>query len=121
MVDGGCDKKCVSQMKDDGMLDDPSYVAEECKCASNWVEFKEPTDATEDIEVDSSEELEATLPTLPTDTRNGKPIVHKSHDHLSTYTCACIIIIAIQCIMCFGCVYWCVMKNIKVRRSKVTK
>ena len=108
-------------MKDDGMLDDPSYVAEECKCASNWVEFKEPTDATEDIEVDSSEELEATLPTLPTDTRNGKPIVHKSHDHLSTYTCACIIIFAVQAIICFAISYWTFNKEQKIARSKVIK
>jgi len=37
------------------MLDDPSYVAYECKCASHWVQFSEPT---EDIEVDSTEELD---------------------------------------------------------------
>lgn len=114
MVAGGCNKKCISQMKDDGMLDDPSYVAEECKCASRWVEFKEPT---EDIEVDSTEELNAKVKTAPT----VAPTKKDGSDNLSTYTCACIIIIAIQCIMCFTCVYWCVMKNVKTNRSKVTK
>ena len=119
MTQGGCSKKCVSQMKADGMLDDPSYVAEECKCASNWVEFKEPT---EDIEVDQTEELGATLPKKTVaDIAGTGTVVKTSGDHLSTYTCACIIIIAIQCIMCFGCVYWCVMKNLKTRRTKVTK
>lgn len=30
MVSGGCNQKCVTKMKDDGMLDDPAYVAYEC-------------------------------------------------------------------------------------------
>ena len=42
LVQGGCDDKCVTNMKDDGMLDDPSYVADECKCASNWINVVEP-------------------------------------------------------------------------------
>jgi len=101
-------------MKEDGMLDDPSYVAYECKCVSHWVQFKEPT---EEIEVDSTEELDVKA---KVHAAAGK-LAKKSSDHLSSFTCACIIIIAIQCIMCFTCVYWCVMKNIKTRRSKVTK
>lgn len=39
MVQGGCNQKCVSNMRDEGMLDDPSYVAFECNCADRWVSF----------------------------------------------------------------------------------
>ena len=81
-------------MKEDGMLDDPSYVAYECKCVSHWVQFKEPT---EEIEVDSTEELDVKA---KVHAAAGK-LAKKSSDHLSSFTCACIIIIAIQCIMCF--------------------
>ena len=33
MVQGGCNDACVSNMKDDGMLDDPAYVVDECGCS----------------------------------------------------------------------------------------
>ena len=48
-------------MKDDGMLDDPSYIAYECKCASNWVKFE-----SNDIEV------------IPTELSSSSTSTHKN-------------------------------------------
>lgn len=51
MVNEGCNEKCVHEMREDGMLDDPSYVADECGCApSEWAyTVKDDHDDTEDV------------------------------------------------------------------------
>lgn len=112
MVQGGCNDTCVSNMKDDGMLDDPSYVAYECKCASNWVAEPEVEEDIEEVPTELAAKAAAPA---------AAPVAKSDAIHLTTFTCACIIIFAIQSIMCFGCVYWCVNKNIKTNRSKVHK
>jgi hypothetical protein len=97
-------------MKADGMLDDPSYVAVECECSSNWVKYE-----SEDIEI------------IPTelDTKTATPVAKAAPAsgaiHLTEFTCACIVIFALQAVICFGMLSWCYSKTYKIERQKVTK
>tara|TARA_B110000285_G_C14777899_1_gene447091 strand:+ start:68 stop:511 length:444 start_codon:yes stop_codon:yes gene_type:complete len=113
MVSGGCNEQCVQKMKDDGMLDDPSYVAYECKCASNWVKFE--SNSIEVIPTELSSSTKAVHPKNVVKPSNSGAI------HLTEFTCACIIIFAVQAVICFAMLAWCVNKEDGLSRQKVCK
>jgi len=75
-------------MKADGMLDDPSYIAYECKCASKWIEYQ-----------DNQIELvpETDLVVKPAKPAAVAPVAKSTSDsiHLTEFTCACLVIFAV--------------------------
>jgi hypothetical protein len=95
-------------MKEDGLIDDPSYVTMECSKA--FVEFDQS-----DIEIIPTE-LSATTKGTKTKTADKSGAIH-----LTEFTCACIIIFAVQAVICFGMLSWCYNKTYKIERQKVTK